>query len=127
MLDRSGVPFPPKEPQAPSSAASSGINPAASEYMTDVSRSPNDINRLKKTDAEHIKVVAETTLKLELVEIDMAHLRAEQKRREEVHLKEVQDKDKHFEESQTQINELELVVESLRDSIELIKNSLNQK
>ena len=44
-------------------------------------------------------------------------MRAEQQRREEVHFKEMQDKNKQFEESQKQINELKLVVESLRESI----------
>ena len=52
---------------------------------------------------------------------------AEQKRREEVHLKEMQDKDLQFEASQKQINELKLVVESLRDSIELIKKNQSQE
>ena len=86
------------------------MNPAASEYMTDVSRSSDDVTQIAKTDAEHIKIVADTILKLEMVEIDMAHLREEQKRREEVQLKELPDKDIQFEESQKQINEFKLVV-----------------
>ena len=120
LLDRSGVPLPPKEPEAASSAASSGINPVASEYMTDVSRSSDDLKQLSKTDAEHIKIVAETTIKLEQAEKDMETLRqeraedlAEQKRREEVHFKMMQDKDIQLEASQKQINELKLPAEPL--------------
>ena len=47
-LDRSGVPLPPKEPEAASSAASSGINPAASGYMTDIRRESDGIKMNKK-------------------------------------------------------------------------------
>ena len=86
-LDGSGVPFPVEEPRAASSAASSSGIAAATDYVTDVSRSSDDVNMNKnhpvqraKTDAEHIRVVAEITLRLEIAEIHMATMREEQKK-----------------------------------------------
>jgi hypothetical protein len=103
--DRSGVPLQEdqtEEEQMRMSVTSSGKDTVAI-----------DVDPEAQTDADRIQVVDEATIALATAENNMAILRASILEKDQ----EIQKKEKLFEESQEQINELKKLVEDLRGSI----------